>query len=79
MYLKGLEIEEHRDKQTKECSGGTKRKLSYIISMLGKLASLIFSKITFLLTYDIIQDFHLIREIPKIDLISCIVIFFLET
>lgn len=36
MYLKGLEIEEHRDKQTKECSGGTKRKLSYIISMLGQ-------------------------------------------
>lgn len=78
MYLKGLEIEEHRDKQTKECSGGTKRKLSYIISMLGKLASLIFSKITFLLTYDI-QNFHLIREIPKINLISCIVIFVLET
>ncbi|XP_047474330.1 phospholipid-transporting ATPase ABCA3-like [Penaeus chinensis] len=36
MYLKGLEIEEHRDKQSKDCSGGTKRKLSYIISMLGQ-------------------------------------------
>ncbi|KAG0725814.1 ATP-binding cassette sub-family A member 5 [Chionoecetes opilio] len=35
-YVKGLEIEEHRDKKTKECSGGTKRKLSYILSMLGR-------------------------------------------
>lgn len=35
-YLKGLEIEEHRKKMSKDCSGGTKRKLSYIISMLGK-------------------------------------------
>nr|XP_053640029.1 cholesterol transporter ABCA5-like [Cherax quadricarinatus] len=34
-YLKGLEIEEHRKKKSKNCSGGTKRKLSYIISMIG--------------------------------------------
>lgn len=36
MYVKGLEIEEHKDKKSKACSGGTKRKLSYILSMLGK-------------------------------------------
>ncbi|KAK3894585.1 hypothetical protein Pcinc_001659 [Petrolisthes cinctipes] len=36
MYLKGLEIEEHRNKKTKNCSGGTKRKLSYILAMLGR-------------------------------------------
>ncbi|KAK7082389.1 ATP-binding cassette sub- A member 5 [Halocaridina rubra] len=35
-YVKGLEIEEHRKKQTKHCSGGTKRKLSYILCMLGR-------------------------------------------
>ncbi|XP_042234666.1 cholesterol transporter ABCA5-like [Homarus americanus] len=34
-YLQGLEIEEHRKKMVKACSGGTKRKLSYILSMLG--------------------------------------------
>lgn len=36
-YVKGLEIDEHRNKKSKDCSGGTKRKLSYILSMLGKL------------------------------------------
>lgn len=36
MYVKGLEIEEHKDKKSKDCSGGTKRKLSYILSMLGQ-------------------------------------------
>lgn len=36
MYVKGLEIEEHKDKKSKACSGGTKRKLSYILSMLGR-------------------------------------------
>ncbi|XP_071532999.1 cholesterol transporter ABCA5-like [Panulirus ornatus] len=34
-YVKGLEIEEHKKKMSKDCSGGTKRKLSYIISMIG--------------------------------------------
>ena len=31
----GLRIEEHADKYAKDCSGGTKRKLSYAMSMLG--------------------------------------------
>lgn len=35
-YVKGLEIDEHRNKKSKDCSGGTKRKLSYILSMLGR-------------------------------------------
>ena len=35
-YLEGLQITEHADKKSKECSGGTKRKLSYAISMIGK-------------------------------------------
>merc|ERR1719339_440816 len=34
-YLVGLRIEEHADKYAKDCSGGTKRKLSYAMSMLG--------------------------------------------
>lgn len=34
-YLENLQIEEHRKKLTKELSGGTKRKLSYAISMIG--------------------------------------------
>lgn len=36
LYLKGLEIMEHKKKKSKNCSGGTKRKLSYILSMIGK-------------------------------------------
>ncbi|XP_068227005.1 cholesterol transporter ABCA5-like [Palaemon carinicauda] len=36
LYLKGLEIMEHKSKKSKNCSGGTKRKLSYILSMIGK-------------------------------------------
>ena len=34
-YMEGLRITEHADKFTKDCSGGTKRKLSYAMSMLG--------------------------------------------
>jgi ATP-binding cassette subfamily A (ABC1) protein 5 len=34
-YLVGLRIKEHADKYAKDCSGGTKRKLSYAMSMLG--------------------------------------------
>ncbi len=34
-YMKGLRIEEHAKKFAKDCSGGTKRKLSYAMSMLG--------------------------------------------
>lgn len=34
-YLHGLNIAEHAHKLTTEVSGGTKRKLSYIIAMLG--------------------------------------------
>jgi ATP-binding cassette, subfamily A (ABC1), member 5 len=34
-YLHGLHISEHANKLTKEVSGGTKRKLSYAIAMLG--------------------------------------------
>ena len=35
LFLKGLQIEEHANKLAKNCSGGTRRKLSYAISMLG--------------------------------------------
>lgn len=34
-YVKSLRIKEHSEKEAKKLSGGTKRKLSYIISMLG--------------------------------------------
>ena len=30
-----MRIEEHAEKYAKDCSGGTKRKLSYAMSMLG--------------------------------------------
>ena len=33
--MKGLRIEEHAKKNTESCSGGTKRKLSYGMAMLG--------------------------------------------
>ncbi len=33
--MKGLRIEEHADKKAEGCSGGTKRKLSYGMAMLG--------------------------------------------
>ncbi|XP_017880849.1 ATP-binding cassette sub-family A member 5-like isoform X1 [Ceratina calcarata] len=35
LYLSGLEIHEHADKQTQECSGGTRRKLSFAMAMIG--------------------------------------------
>lgn len=34
-YLRGLRIVEHADKRTEHCSGGTRRKLSYALAMLG--------------------------------------------
>lgn len=34
-YLKGLHIEEHAGRQTQHCSGGTRRKLSYAMAMVG--------------------------------------------
>lgn len=33
--MKGLRIEEHANKLSENCSGGTKRKLSYGMAMLG--------------------------------------------
>jgi len=38
LYLHGLQIEEHASKFAKNCSGGTRRKLSYALSMLGRPA-----------------------------------------
>ncbi|XP_031848316.1 cholesterol transporter ABCA5 isoform X1 [Nomia melanderi] len=35
LYLSGLQIHEHADKQTQECSGGTRRKLSFAMAMIG--------------------------------------------
>ncbi|XP_035731949.1 ABC transporter A family member 1-like isoform X2 [Vespa mandarinia] len=35
LYLTGLQIHEHADKQTQECSGGTRRKLSFAMAMVG--------------------------------------------
>ena len=35
-YTRGLHIEDHAGKFVKDCSGGTKRKLSYGIAMVGK-------------------------------------------
>ncbi|CAD6242712.1 GSCOCT00009542001.2-RA-CDS [Cotesia congregata] len=35
LYLSGLQIHDHADKQTQECSGGTRRKLSYAMAMVG--------------------------------------------
>lgn len=34
-YIEGLQIREHAAKRSMQCSGGTKRKLSYALSMLG--------------------------------------------
>jgi len=34
-YMEGLRISEHAGKQAQKCSGGTKRKLSYAMAMLG--------------------------------------------
>ena len=33
--MEGLHIKQHANKYTKECSGGTNRKLSYAMAMLG--------------------------------------------
>lgn len=38
LFLRGLQIEQHADKYAKNCSGGTRRKLSYALSMLGRPA-----------------------------------------
>ena len=38
LYLRGLQIESHASKYAKDCSGGTRRKLSYAMSMLGRPA-----------------------------------------
>ncbi|XP_044763088.1 ABC transporter A family member 1-like [Coccinella septempunctata] len=35
LYLSGLQIHEHAEKQTQQCSGGTKRKLSFAMAMIG--------------------------------------------
>lgn len=35
LYLSGLQIHEHADKQTHQCSGGTRRKLSFAMAMVG--------------------------------------------
>lgn len=35
MYLHGLQIKEHATKQTQHCSGGTRRKLSFAMAMVG--------------------------------------------
>lgn len=34
-YLRGLHIKEHAGRQTQHCSGGTRRKLSYAMAMIG--------------------------------------------
>ncbi|XP_049766661.1 cholesterol transporter ABCA5-like isoform X1 [Schistocerca cancellata] len=35
MYLMGLQIHEHANKQSQHCSGGTRRKLSFAMAMVG--------------------------------------------
>nr|CAH7743826.1 unnamed protein product [Callosobruchus chinensis] len=35
MYLSGLQIQEHADKRASQCSGGTRRKLSFAMAMVG--------------------------------------------
>ena len=34
-FMEGLRIKEHAKKYSNDCSGGTKRKLSYAMAMLG--------------------------------------------
>ncbi|CAG9831938.1 unnamed protein product [Diabrotica balteata] len=34
-YLTGLQLKEHKDKNAENCSGGTRRKLSYAMAMVG--------------------------------------------
>ena len=40
-YGKVLKITDHLDKRIKQCSGGTKRKLSFLISMIGNYSTMI--------------------------------------
>ena len=35
LYLTGLQIQEHSGKQSQHCSGGTRRKLSFAMAMVG--------------------------------------------
>lgn len=35
LYLAGLQIHEHAGKQSQHCSGGTRRKLSFAMAMVG--------------------------------------------
>lgn len=35
LYLAGLQIQEHAGKQSQHCSGGTRRKLSFAMAMVG--------------------------------------------
>ncbi|OWF36066.1 ATP-binding cassette sub-family A member 5 [Mizuhopecten yessoensis] len=35
-FVKNMKLDEHKNKQSKKLSGGTKRKLSYILSILGR-------------------------------------------
>jgi ABC-type Mn2+/Zn2+ transport system ATPase subunit len=35
LYLSGLQIQEHAGKQSQHCSGGTRRKLSFAMAMVG--------------------------------------------
>jgi len=35
LYLTGLQIQEHAGKQSQHCSGGTRRKLSFAMAMVG--------------------------------------------
>ena len=40
-YGKVLKIADHLDKRIEQCSGGTKRKLSFLISMIGDSSTII--------------------------------------
>ena len=40
-YVRGLQLEQHVGKFVKDCSGGTKRKLSYGIAMVGNPRSVV--------------------------------------
>ena len=55
-YMTGLRINEHAKKYAKDCSGGTKRKLSYAMAMLGNPKIVLLGKLVEILI--IFREIH---------------------
>ena len=55
-YMTGLRIKEHEKKYAKDCSGGTKRKLSYAMAMLGDPKIVLLGNLSYHYNLDIIDE-----------------------